>query len=378
MIRKVLFVDDDQILCSAIEKRLAVFHDAFSVITAGDGFEALKKLQQFSFSVIVLDLVMPRMDGMSLLTHIQAKYPDLPVIIISSTHVGKMKELAEACGAVAYLSKPFVADALVATINSILRKEADGGTMYDVSPTVFLQLMEMDAKTCTIRIFDKITQKGGVLYFIDGQLVDARIGEERGIEAAYTAFTWDFVTLFIHNECPPRKNRINSDLQPIIMKAVGMKDESDDPIQDGDDEDMPGRLPSPGTGLDNLALPGGFPMSPALHEDVFDTNKDNAEHPNLSAGLYPAEIERLLRQEAGVASGVVAVTCEESMAQAIEQLTRLGVHTGAGAFEMGHIDNSNQFDRILLPGQPATVVKVTKNCPQDKLLDILRSTGKNR
>jgi CheY-like chemotaxis protein len=376
MVRKVLFVDDDQILCSAIEKRLAAFSDTFTVITAVDGFEAVRKLQEVSFSIIVLDLIMPRMDGMSLIGHIQEKYPDLPIIIISSTDTVKMKELAEACGAAAYLSKPFGADALIATINSILHKEADGGTMYDVSPTVFLQFMEMDAKTCTIRIFDKVTQKGGVLYFIDGQLVDARIGEEKGIDAAYTAFTWDIITMFIQNECAPRKNQINSDLQPIIMKAVGMKDESDDPVEDGENEDMPDLFLSPGNGLDEVDLPDPFIISPALHEVAFD--KDNEAHSEQYTELYLADIERLLRQEAGETCGVAAITCDETMAPTIEKLTRLGAHTGVGAFEVGYIDNGKEFDRILLAGQPATVVKVKQNCPQDKLLQVLRSVGKSR
>jgi CheY-like chemotaxis protein len=376
MVRKVLFVDDDQILCSAIEKRLEAFSDTFTLTTAVDGFEAVRKLQEISFSIIVLDLIMPRMDGMSLIGHIQEKYPDLPIIIISSTDIVKMKELAEACGAAAYLSKPFGADALVATINSILRKEADGGTMYDVSPTIFLQFMEMDAKTCTIRIFDKVTQKGGVLYFIDGQLVDARIGEEKGIDAACTAFTWDIITMFIHNECAPRKNRINSDLQPIIMKAVGMKDESDDQIEDGDNEDPPEAFFSPGNDLDDPDLPDSFLISPALHEVA--SEKNNEAHPEQLTDGYLADIERLLRQEAGETCGLVAVTCDETMAPIIEKLTRLGALTGADAFEVGYIDNGKEFDRILLPGQPATVVKVRQNCPQDKLLQVLRSVGKSR
>jgi CheY-like chemotaxis protein len=230
MVRNVLFVDDDQIMLLAIEKRFASFSDYFSIVKANDGFEAVQKLKDTSISLIVLDLKMPRMDGMSLLSHAREKYPDIPVIIVSGYRTAEMYKLAKAKGVIAYISKPFQVDDLGKIIMSTLQKEADGGIMHNVSPTVFLQLMEMEAKTCTIRILNKKTGMGGILYFIDGSLLDARVGEVKGLDAAYKLFGWDDVTIFIQNECAPIENVINSPLQPIIMKAVGMKDEEEEPV----------------------------------------------------------------------------------------------------------------------------------------------------
>ena len=107
MVRNVLFVDDDQIMLLAIEKRFAAFSDYFSIIKAGDGFEAVQKLKDTSISLIVLDLKMPRMDGMSLLSHAREKYPDIPVIIVSGYRTAEMYKLAKAKGVIAYISKPF-------------------------------------------------------------------------------------------------------------------------------------------------------------------------------------------------------------------------------------------------------------------------------
>ena len=70
MIRKVLFVDDDQILRTAIEQRLSRQSDSFGLVTAVDGFDAVGKLKEHPVSLVVLDLVMPRMDGMSLIEHL--------------------------------------------------------------------------------------------------------------------------------------------------------------------------------------------------------------------------------------------------------------------------------------------------------------------
>lgn len=349
MIRKVLLVDDDQILCAALEKRLAAFSDYFTVITAGDGFEAVKKLKQFSVSLIVLDLIMPRMDGISLLAHIREKYPDLPVIVISSMRVAEMHDLVRHRSVLACLGKPFQADDLISLIMGSLRKEADGGIMYDVSPTVFLQLMEMESKTCTIRIFDKVSEAGGVLFFIDGQLVDARVGDLHGIDAAYRVCTWDVVTLFIQNECNPRENRINSDLQPIIMTAVGMKDESaapDDSEDDEDDEDDEPASP-PADGKMEIAQPSSL-----LHD-----------------------IGTLLRREVGEDCGLEDCSFDEGMGKTVEQLNEIGAGAGFGKFQLGFVASSRKNDIIILPGNPPPVLTMLPGCARDRIIETLRNHG---
>ena len=50
----------------------------------------------------------------------------------------------------------------------------------------------------------------------------------QGLDAAYLIFSWEEVTLSIQNECPQKDNKINSDLQPIILEAMRLKDEADD------------------------------------------------------------------------------------------------------------------------------------------------------
>lgn len=349
MIRKVLLVDDDQILCTALEKRLAAFSDFFSVITAGDGFEAVKKLEQFSVSLIVLDLIMPRMDGISLLAHIRDKFPDLPVIVISSMRVAEMQELVRDSSVSACLGKPFRADDLVSLIMGSLRKEADGGIMYDVSPTVFLQLMEMESKTCTIRIFDKVSEAGGVLFFIDGRLVDARVGDLRGIDAAYRVCTWDAVTLFIHNDCNPRENRINSDLQPIIMTAVGMKDESaapDDFEDDEEDED-------------------DEPASPLADGKMEIAQPNSLLH----------DLGTLLRREVGEDCGLEDCSFDESMGKTVEQLNELGAGAGFGKFQLGFAASGRKNDIIILPGHPPPVLTIRPGCARDRIIETLRDNG---
>ncbi|MEE4165469.1 MAG: response regulator, partial [Desulfocapsaceae bacterium] len=175
MIRKVLFVDDDQILQRAVGKQFEVHGGQFELVFADDGFDAVKKLEKFSVSLICTDLMMPRMDGASLLAHVRENYPDIPAIIISELSNDQVEHLITADGIVGYFKKPFQAGRLVPKILEILQDEANGGIMHTISPTTFIQLMEMEGKTCTIRMLDNHSVEGAILYLKDGMLLDARV-----------------------------------------------------------------------------------------------------------------------------------------------------------------------------------------------------------
>lgn len=396
MVRKVLFVDDDQIMLLAVEKRFAAYSDYFSMIMANDGFEAVQKLKETSISLIVLDLKMPRMDGMSLLSYTREKYPDIPVIIVSGYRTAEMYKLAKARGVIAYISKPFQVDDLGKIIMSTLQKEADGGIMHNVSPTVFLQLMEMEAKTCTIRILDKKSEKGGILYFVDGNLLDARVGEIQGLEAAYRVFTWEEVTIYIQNECASRENIINSELQPIIMKAVGMKDEEEGELPpDGsspvlDFAETEGELKSAlQDELGSLDLPDKFfDLDDDEEDDEVGVFKmagadspvpvgNNAIAPSTDIGVDGEsqldQIRALVEKEVGAKSGLIDIYHDASMGSVVDFLTELGSMFDFGRLKVGYIDNGKEHDRIVLPGEPPTVLKVSQKCPQDKMIKVLNS-----
>ncbi len=235
MIRKVLFVDDDIEMLQALQEGLEKYRDTFTVVLAQDGLVAVEELEKQAISLVVTDLKMPRMDGFSLLARIMEHYPDIPVIIITGYSTPEMKQLAQEGGAVGYISKPFLIEDLARQIMKTLRKESDGGTLHSVSSGMFLQLMEMEERTCTIRLVDKASDAGGVLFFREGELLEARVEQRRGLQAAYQIFSWDEVTLSIQNDGPHIENNINSDLQPIILEAMRLKDESQMDPEDFDE-----------------------------------------------------------------------------------------------------------------------------------------------
>ena len=175
MIKNVLLVDDDHEMLIALNEGFQKFKDSFSILLASDGLKAVESLKKNTISLVVTDLKMPGMDGFELLAHIMEHYPDIPVIIITGYSTPEMERLAREGGAVGYIAKPFLIENLARQILSTLRKESEGGTLHNVSSGMFLQLVEMEQKTCTIRLEDKFSNKKGILFFHEGDLLDARL-----------------------------------------------------------------------------------------------------------------------------------------------------------------------------------------------------------
>jgi DNA-binding response OmpR family regulator len=119
---RILLVDDDPHLLIFLADQLRL--DGFSVQTARDGQEALKRLEGAWPDLLVVDLLMPRLDGLTLARRVKAR-ADLPIIVLSAIDTGDSK--AEALEEVAedYITKPFHYPELRARINRVLRRVGD-------------------------------------------------------------------------------------------------------------------------------------------------------------------------------------------------------------------------------------------------------------
>lgn len=121
---KVLLVDDER----AITTNLAPYLEraGFEVAVAGDGEAALKRIASFNPDLVVLDVLMPRLDGREVLRRLRRDGNWLPIILL--TQVGEASERAMALeeGADDYLNKPFDPHELVARIRAVLRRARPG------------------------------------------------------------------------------------------------------------------------------------------------------------------------------------------------------------------------------------------------------------
>src|SRR2546429_8582837 len=105
MADRVLVVDDEQSLRKVLAATLQ--REGYEVTVCGDGEEAIAALERDGADVVVTDLVMPRMDGLTLLRKVVARHPDVPVIVVTAH--GRIDSAVEAmkAGAFDFLAKPF-------------------------------------------------------------------------------------------------------------------------------------------------------------------------------------------------------------------------------------------------------------------------------
>lgn len=100
----ILIVDDDEDTCELIGYLLS---DDFNCDIAFDGEQALKKIRQREYSVLLVDLMLPKIDGFSLIKSAAKCWPATPVIIISAVAEVEAAIKAMKIGAFAYIVKPF-------------------------------------------------------------------------------------------------------------------------------------------------------------------------------------------------------------------------------------------------------------------------------
>ncbi len=124
---KVLVVDDSLSARRATSQLLT--DSGFEVDTAIDGLDAIDKMDKQMPDIVLLDLEMPRMNGVELSAHIRNREDtaDLPIIMITSRSTEKHREQARAAGVSNYLTKPFLEDELIGAIGSLLAEERAGG-----------------------------------------------------------------------------------------------------------------------------------------------------------------------------------------------------------------------------------------------------------
>jgi DNA-binding response OmpR family regulator len=148
MIRRLLLVDDDASLTSVLESALA--EEGFSVVAAKNGLEGLKAFRREPIDLVILDVLMPEMDGLEVCRRLRAESA-VPIIFLTSRSEEVDRVTGLKTGADDYVTKPFSIRELVARIHAIGRrlrppdmaKAAGGGRLEAGALVVDLERFEV-------------------------------------------------------------------------------------------------------------------------------------------------------------------------------------------------------------------------------------------
>lgn len=121
MSARILIVDDEEIVIRSCVRILA--DDSHIVDSVEDGWEALRKVDDTHYDIIVLDIMMPKIDGLEVLQHVKERHPDTDVIMMTGLSQVQTAVKAMKLGAFDYLSKPFDPDQLKHVVDRALERQ---------------------------------------------------------------------------------------------------------------------------------------------------------------------------------------------------------------------------------------------------------------
>jgi CheY-like chemotaxis protein len=218
--KKILVVDDEEIARASLAFALRAGLSGCIVLPAGSGWEALEVLASETVDLVITDLRMPEMDGLELILFLRRNFPGLPAIVVS----GRTNATEEAIkvGSLDCFTKPFNMDALCRRVGELLA-ETVKGRVENINLASFLQLLEIERKTCALKI--ESAGRTGKLFFRGGRLIDAATDGLGSEEAALEIVTWEDADIEIANLAPGFAATIEAQLCSLLVEAVLRKDE---------------------------------------------------------------------------------------------------------------------------------------------------------
>lgn len=196
MPKQILVADDDHDIAAIIAEVLT--DEGYLVHTADNGLEVLTKIKDYEISLLILDIMMPEMNGLEVLTQLK-KEIDIPVILLSAKGQDIDKVIGLQIGADDYIAKPFSMDELVARVYAHLRREHRRAKTKEV-----LQLGNIKLNKSTFQVFvsGKSTDFSTKEFLILSYLIENKgqvLTREQIYEAVWKdAYGGDMTTVTVH------------------------------------------------------------------------------------------------------------------------------------------------------------------------------------
>lgn len=221
MRERILIVDDDREIVQAIEQLLV--REEYEVVKAYEGIQALEIMMSDTIHLIILDIMMPKLDGLSATIKIRDK-KNIPIILLSAKSEDSDKILGLSIGADDYITKPFSPSELVARVKSQLRRYmflGDVGGRNKSQIIIGGLLLDTEAKQLTVD--GEITKLTATEYKII-ELLMTHAGMVFSAEAIYER-VWNEPAYSVENTVMVHIRRIREKIEinpkePNYLKVV--------------------------------------------------------------------------------------------------------------------------------------------------------------
>lgn len=223
---KVLVVDDEETLTWSMTKTLAKDTGKYEIIIANTGTDALHILEQGPIDVVVTDIRMPDINGLDLLSRIREKYPSTKVIIMTAYGSPEVYKEATRRGSYYYLEKPFE----ISDIRTLILKALEEKRGGFVGQVVDLQLVDIIQMACLGKFSMSLAvSKGdeeGLIYFKNGEIAHAEVGDLEGKEALYTMLDWNEGRFNSQMGISPPKETVTDRWEHLLLEGMKRRDDA--------------------------------------------------------------------------------------------------------------------------------------------------------
>lgn len=221
----ILIVEDDKKVVELLKETIEEIGNGCNIKIAYNGKEAVEIFEKEKIELALLDIKMPVMDGVQVLTELHNRKIWLPIIILTAYSVKDIEHKLLEFGIVDYLSKPLDIAKLKKRIKEVLKNREQKDSITGMSLAAILQVLEMEQRTGVITI--KTDKNSGRIFFKKGMVVDIDAEGLSPEEALGTLLDQSNKDQAISIEYLEhrRKERINKSLTEILLEASRLLDE---------------------------------------------------------------------------------------------------------------------------------------------------------
>ena len=227
---QVLFVDDDQPFLEAIAALYDVFGDrTWEIHRATSADQALAILKDKSIELVVLDVGMPVLDGVQLLTLIHRRYPDLKKAVLTGSAVAGCRETCLANGAELFIHKPLSSDGMKAVFTALnelitwAQSRGFSGMLRQVGLPEVIQMECLGRHSSILEVRDQ--RMHGQIYIATGTIIHAMVSALTGEKAFYRLLSLTGGEFRLQPFKPPPKRTIHGQWEFLLMEAARVQDE---------------------------------------------------------------------------------------------------------------------------------------------------------
>ena len=226
---KILLVDDDQDFLEVYWETLKRLPCAPEIHTASTGARALALLESEPFSLLIVDLHMPKMDGLQVLAIARRKFPHLRIVVLTGVSDEEFRARAYGMGVDQFWQKPVTDNDVklfLESIESLLQREQQGGFRGVQSKSLvdIIQLESMSQTSGVLRITNGVLE--GRIWLQAGAVIDAAAQDLAGEDAFRRILAWKTGSFEMLPPDPARERKILTSCNALLLESAQAMDEA--------------------------------------------------------------------------------------------------------------------------------------------------------